>query len=128
MDEPTAAAIAYGNSKNENIHKTVLIYDLGGGTFDCTVMRLDFEGTDRKYQVITTGGNHQLGGKDWDAALANYVKDEFSSEYTTIKEQGLTIYIDGSNAAWVNGGVFYKLVSSGDILTKKQITAIAVSL
>ena len=77
MDEPTAAAIAYGNSKNENIHKTVLIYDLGGGTFDCTVMRLDFEGTDRKYQVITTGGNHQLGGKDWDAALANYVKDEF---------------------------------------------------
>ena len=77
MDEPTAAAIAYGNSKAEDIHKTVLIYDLGGGTFDCTVMRLDFEGTDRKYEVITTGGNHQLGGKDWDAALANYVKDEF---------------------------------------------------
>lgn len=77
MDEPTAAAIAYGNSKNEDIHKTVLIYDLGGGTFDCTVMRLDFTGTNRQYQVITTGGNHQLGGKDWDAALANYVKDEF---------------------------------------------------
>ena len=77
MDEPTAAAIAYGNSKAEDIHKTVLIYDLGGGTFDCTVMKLDFEGTDRRYEVITTGGNHQLGGKDWDAALANYVKDEF---------------------------------------------------
>lgn len=77
MDEPTAAAIAYGNSHSEDMHKTVLIYDLGGGTFDCTVMRLDFDGQDRKYKVITTGGNHQLGGKDWDDLLADYVKNEF---------------------------------------------------
>lgn len=78
------------------------------------------------------GGDYSIieERSSWDsnALYANYVKDEFSSEYTTIKEQGLTIYIDGSNAAWVNGGVFYKLVSSGNILTKKQITAIAVSL
>ena len=77
MDEPTAAAIAYGKAHSEDMHKTVLIYDLGGGTFDCTVMRFDFEGDNRKYQVVTTGGNHQLGGKDWDKALADYVRSEF---------------------------------------------------
>ena len=48
IDEPTAAAIAYGNSRREDMHKTVLIYDLGGGTFDCTVMKLDFEGTKKE--------------------------------------------------------------------------------
>ncbi len=80
MDEPTAAAIAYGNSHPEDMHKTVLIYDLGGGTFDCTVMRLDFNGQDRKYQVVTTGGDHKLGGKDWDKAISDYVRSEFCNE------------------------------------------------
>ena len=66
----------------------------------------------------------------WDsnALLNNYVKNEFSESYTTIKEQGLTIYIDGSNAAWVSGGVFYKLTASNNALTKKQIKSIATSL
>ncbi len=80
MDEPTAAAIAYGNSHPEDMHKTVLIYDLGGGTFDCTIMRLDFEGQDRQYKVITTGGDHKLGGKDWDKALTDYVRGEFCNQ------------------------------------------------
>ncbi len=80
MDEPTAAAIAYGNSHPEDMHKTVLIYDLGGGTFDCTIMRLDFEGQDRQYKVITTGGDHKLGGKDWDKALTDYVRSEFCNQ------------------------------------------------
>lgn len=77
LDEPTAAAIAYGNSRQEDMEKTILIYDLGGGTFDCTVMKLSFKGSDKKMQVITTGGNHQLGGKDWDAALADFVRQKF---------------------------------------------------
>lgn len=77
IDEPTAAAIAYGNSRREDMHKTVLIYDLGGGTFDCTVMKLDFEGTKKEYRVITTNGNHKLGGKNWDDTLAEYVMSEF---------------------------------------------------
>lgn len=79
LDEPTAAAIAYGNSKQENMDKTILIYDLGGGTFDCTVMKLKFENSNRKMEVITTGGNHQLGGKDWDEALSNLVREKFCS-------------------------------------------------
>ena len=77
IDEPTAAAIAYGNSKQEDMDKTVLIYDLGGGTFDCTVMKLKFNGASREMQVITTNGNHQLGGKDWDAELAELIKRKF---------------------------------------------------
>jgi len=77
LDEPTAAAIAYGNSRQEDMDKTILIYDLGGGTFDCTVMKLKFEGTNREMKVITTGGNHQLGGKDWDEALSDLVRQKF---------------------------------------------------
>ncbi len=78
LDEPIAAAIAYGNSKHEDMDKTILIYDLGGGTFDCTVMKISFHGDERQMQVITTGGNHQLGGKDWDAALTELVCQKFS--------------------------------------------------
>ncbi len=77
LDEPTAAAIAYGNSRQEDMDKTILIYDLGGGTFDCTVMKISLHGDDKQMQVITTGGNHQLGGKDWDEALANLVREKF---------------------------------------------------
>lgn len=77
LDEPTAAAIAYGDSKHEDMDKTVLIYDLGGGTFDCTVMKFDFQSGARKMITITTGGDHQLGGKDWDAALTELVIRKF---------------------------------------------------
>ena len=66
----------------------------------------------------------------WDsnALLSNYVKAEYTDNFATIREQGLTIYVDGSNAAWVNGGVVYKLSANGDVLTKKQIKSIATSL
>ena len=66
----------------------------------------------------------------WDsnALLMNYVKSEYSSNYTTIREQGLTIFVDDSNATWVNGGIVYRLVSLNNELTKKQIKSIATSL
>lgn len=77
MDEPTAAAIAYANEKAADMKKQVLIYDLGGGTFDCTVLNIDYTAYPKVLQVICTDGNHQLGGKDWDAVLADYVRNEF---------------------------------------------------
>lgn len=77
LDEPVAAALAYGDSRHEDMQKNVLVYDLGGGTFDVTVMKLNFVGDSRNMEVITTDGNHQLGGKDWDAALADYVRNKF---------------------------------------------------
>ncbi|MBR0468040.1 hypothetical protein IJJ53_04065 [Candidatus Saccharibacteria bacterium] len=67
----------------------------------------------------------------WDsnALLANFVKDEYGDNYTTVREQGLTIYISGGgDAAWVNGGVVYKIDSTAGALTKKQINTIATSL
>lgn len=66
----------------------------------------------------------------WDsnALLSNYVKDTYGENYQTIKEQGLTIYISGSNAAWVNGGIVYKITAKNGTLTNKQIKAIATSL
>lgn len=77
LDEPVAAALAYGESCHEDIQKTILVYDLGGGTFDVTVIQMDFCGDAKNLRVITTDGNHQLGGKDWDAALADYVRNKF---------------------------------------------------
>ncbi len=66
----------------------------------------------------------------WDsnALQNNYVKNEYPESYSTIREQGLTIYVDGSNATWVNGGVLYRLTADNDVLTKKQIKTIATSL
>jgi len=80
LDEPTAAALAYGNSRNEDMQKTILVYDLGGGTFDCTIIKIDFKGDSKQMETITTGGDHQLGGKDWDARLAEYVRNEFTQK------------------------------------------------
>ena len=66
----------------------------------------------------------------WDSAAleSNYVKEEWESNYSTIREQGLTLFISGSNAAWVNGGIVYKLTTTSGELTKKQIKSIATSL
>lgn len=66
----------------------------------------------------------------WDsnALLNNYVKDKYGDNYTTVREQGLTIYISGSSAAWANGGIVYKLEANPGSLTKKQISSIATSL
>lgn len=75
INEPTAAAISYGvsgNGKNE----TVLVYDLGGGTFDITVMNIN--GSD--ISVVCTGGDDQLGGKDWDECLMDYVMQRYEEE------------------------------------------------
>ena len=66
----------------------------------------------------------------WDsnALLTNFVKDEYGENYSTVREQGLTIYISGSDAAWANGGVVYKIDTTAGSLTKKQINTIATSL
>lgn len=66
----------------------------------------------------------------WDsnALLTNYVSENYGEDYTVIREQGLTIYVDGSDATWVNGGVLFKLNTTSGSLSKKQITTIATSL
>jgi molecular chaperone DnaK len=72
INEPTAAALAYGLDKlHEN--ETVFVFDLGGGTFDVTIMRIDSSNID----IIATNGDHRLGGKDWDDVIVNLITDEF---------------------------------------------------
>lgn len=80
INEPTAAAFAYAYIKNEDVNKTVLIYDLGGGTFDCTLLKMEFIGEQKKLNVIASNGDPFLGGKNWDAALRDYVIEEFCRE------------------------------------------------
>lgn len=75
ISEPTAAALYYGCARAEE-EKTILVYDLGGGTFDVTVLRID----NGKLEVICSDGNHQLGGKDWDTEVMNYLATQFCSE------------------------------------------------
>ena len=59
---------------------------------------------------------------------ASYVKSSWGNNYTSVREQGITIFISGSNAAWVNGSILYKITASGNNLTKKQIKSIVTSL
>ena len=68
INEPTAAIIAYGLA-DSGIDKTVLVYDLGGGTFDITIAHIH----NREVEVIVTAGNHDLGGKNWDMELRDYL-------------------------------------------------------
>ena len=75
INEPTAAALAYGLQKT-GVDETVLIYDLGGGTFDVTVARVGRESID----VLATAGDHDLGGKNWDDRIASYLAEKFAAE------------------------------------------------
>ncbi|HEV2096284.1 MAG TPA: Hsp70 family protein, partial [Chthoniobacterales bacterium] len=72
INEPTAAAVAYGLDKLDQ-DQTVFVFDLGGGTFDVTIMRIESHGI----QMLATNGDHRLGGKDWDDVLVNLVAEEF---------------------------------------------------
>src|SRR5437868_4663946 len=74
LNEPTAAAIAYGLEQGED--QTVLVYDLGGGTFDITMIEI----RDRLIRVICTGGDHRLGGALWDEAIVMYLAQEFRTQ------------------------------------------------
>ncbi|OGR84614.1 MAG: molecular chaperone DnaK [Elusimicrobia bacterium RIFCSPHIGHO2_02_FULL_57_9] len=76
VNEPTAASLAYGIDKAGKEQK-ILVFDLGGGTLDCTVMEMGVEGT---FQVLSTSGDTQLGGTDMDNVLIDYIAGEFKKE------------------------------------------------
>ncbi len=74
FNEPTAAALAYGLDKEKD--QTILVYDLGGGTFDISILEIG-EGV---FEVVATGGDTQLGGKDFDERIMNWLVEEFKQE------------------------------------------------
>ena len=82
INEPTAAALAYGLDKKES--ETVLVWDLGGGTFDVSVLEVG----DGVVEVKSTNGDTQLGGDDWDQAIVNWIAEQFR------KEQGIDLRQD----------------------------------
>jgi len=76
INEPTAAALAFGFDKEQKSEKTIAVYDLGGGTFDISILELG----DGVFEVKSTNGNTHLGGDDWDRAIVNWLIDSFKAD------------------------------------------------
>ena len=76
INEPTAAALAYGLDKEENKNQKILIYDLGGGTFDVSILEIG----DGVFEVLATNGNTRLGGDGFDQRIMDYVVDQFKKD------------------------------------------------
>ena len=76
INEPTAAALAYGLDKAENKNQKILVYDLGGGTFDVSILEVG----DGVFEVLATAGNNKLGGDDFDERIINLLVEEFKKE------------------------------------------------
>lgn len=87
INEPTAAAMAYGLEKGKDNEK-IVVFDLGGGTFDVSVLELNNDDGVKVFEVISTSGDTHLGGDDFDETLINYVADEFK------KESGVDLRLD----------------------------------
>lgn len=73
INEPTAASLAYGLDKGENKNQKILIYDLGGGTFDVSILEIG----DGVFEVLSTNGDTKLGGDDFDNIVIDWLVDEF---------------------------------------------------
>ena len=87
INEPTAAALAFGlGSSKEN--QVIAVYDLGGGTFDISIIEIDNFDGEQTFEVLATGGNTHLGGEDFDNRVIDYIIDEFK------KEQGVDLRND----------------------------------
>ncbi|WP_061012713.1 molecular chaperone DnaK [Photobacterium leiognathi] len=87
INEPTAAALAYGLDKKGG-DRTIAVYDLGGGTFDISIIEIDNVDGEQTFEVLATNGDTHLGGEDFDTRLINYLVDDFK------KEQGIDLRND----------------------------------
>ncbi len=87
INEPTAAALAYGLDKKGG-DRTIAVYDLGGGTFDISIIEIDEVEGEKTFEVLATNGDTHLGGEDFDTCMINYLVDEFK------KEQGIDLKND----------------------------------
>lgn len=116
LNEPTSAALAYGIDRTEK--QKILVYDLGGGTFDVSILEIDSDVID----VIATSGNNRLGGDDFDNCLANYIADEF------MKENGVDLRRDETAASRVKEAAEKaKIELSGLMTTTVSLPFIAVN-
>ena len=87
INEPTAAALAFGCDKSDKKDRKVAVYDLGGGTFDISIIEIS-GGEDKQFEVLSTNGDTHLGGEDFDQRIVDFLADEFK------KEQGIDLKND----------------------------------
>ena len=128
INEPTAAALAYGMDKETN--QKILIYDLGGGTFDVSILEIG----DGVFEVLATAGNNRLGGDDFDERIMNYIADEFKKSHgidlrndrmakQRLKEAAEKAKIELSGMASVNINLpFITMDSNGPVHLDMNIT------
>lgn len=88
INEPTAAALAYGLDKEKSGSRIIAVYDLGGGTFDISIIEIDNVDGEKTFEVLATNGDTHLGGEDFDSILINYLVDTFK------KDQHVDLYND----------------------------------
>merc|ERR1712159_406649 len=88
INEPTAAALAYGIDKNKKDENIIAVYDLGGGTFDISIIEIDNSDGEQTFEVLATNGDTHLGGEDFDNRVINYLVEEFK------KDQGIDLRKD----------------------------------
>jgi molecular chaperone DnaK len=92
INEPTAAALAYGVDKNSKSEQKIVVYDLGGGTFDISIIEISNEDGEKQFEVLATNGDTFLGGEDFDLRLINYLTDEFKKDSgIDIKQDSLAL-------------------------------------
>ncbi|ACF07521.1 chaperone protein DnaK [Metamycoplasma arthritidis] len=77
INEPTAAALAFGLDKNKDKNHKILVFDLGGGTFDVSILEME----NGAFQVLSTSGDNHLGGDDWDNAIVKWMVEEIKNKY-----------------------------------------------
>jgi molecular chaperone DnaK (HSP70) len=120
INEPTAAAISYmglGGEGSKNQSKIIMIYDLGGGTFDVTIAEM----TGDDIEVICTDGDHKLGGKDWDELLMGYIVDDFCAQTGIDSDE---IYGDAEET----GNLVLKVEKAKKALTESEKTDISLKV
>ncbi|MNM36111.1 Chaperone protein DnaK [compost metagenome] len=88
INEPTAAALAYGLDKGDNKDRKIVVYDLGGGTFDVSIIEIANVDGEKQFEVLATNGDTFLGGEDFDNRVIEYLVDEFN------KDQGIDLRKD----------------------------------
>src|SRR6202000_991950 len=77
INEPTAAALAFGLDKNEKGDRKIAVYDLGGGTFDVSIIEIADVDGEKQFEVLSTNGDTFLGGEDFDQRIIDYIIEEF---------------------------------------------------
>ena len=137
INEPTAAAISYGMHSAAN--QVILIYDLGGGTFDVTIIDIK----DGAFEVIATGGNHKLGGGDWDLLVLNYLADQWmeitgstenpisdleTAQDLTGRAERAKIALSASGKSEVDVPVAYNGMRKGVKLTREKFDELTAAL